>query len=115
MSFRGKRGLWGFMLGLALLALGGCGQRDEIAKYTTLKPEIVDPTLLAKPASAVAATSEQQTLGLIVSVGDVGWFFKLTGDAKAVEPQHEAFLQFAASIKFSNSAEPKPAWTLPTG
>jgi hypothetical protein len=100
---------------LLLLSLGGCGQRDEIAKYTTLKPEIVDPTLQARPASASATSSEQQTLGLIVSVGDVGWFFKLTGDVKGVEPQHEAFLQFATSIKFSAGGEPKPTWTLPEG
>jgi len=45
-----------------------------------------------------------------VPVGDTGWFFKLTGEKAAVEPQHEAFLQFITSIKFSGG---KPTWTLP--
>ena len=63
-----------------------------------LTAELIDPTLQAK-TKAPAAAAEQQTLGLIVPVGDTGWFFKLTGEKTAVEPQHEAFLQFITSIK----------------
>lgn len=93
--------------------LAGCGQHDQIASYTVPKPELVDPTLVAKVAPTRATTTEQQTLGLIVPVGDTGWFFKLTGEKPVVESQHEAFLQFIMSIKFAGDSNPKPTWTLP--
>jgi hypothetical protein len=99
-----------------VLALAGCGQRDEIAKYTALKPEVVDPTLVSRPASETpAAATEQQTIGLIVPVGQTGWFFKLTGDVSTVEPQHEKFIEFASSIDFADGPDPKPKWKLPEG
>src|SRR5205085_9353525 len=95
---------------------GGCGQQDQIASYTVRKPELVDPTLVSRttPPSAAAAT-ENQTLGLIVPLGVTAWFFKLTCDAKAVEPQHEAFIEFVQSIRFSPPPDAKPTWTLPAG
>jgi hypothetical protein len=112
-----------------LSAVAGCGgrstrsalarlgaPREQITSYKVRKPELVDPTLVARPSPpAAAAATEQQTLGLIVPVGDMGWFFKLTGDMKSVEPQHEAFLQFVMSIKFSPPPNSKPTWTLPPG
>jgi hypothetical protein len=98
------------------IALAGCGQHDEIARYTVEKPEVVDPTLTATSASASpAAKTEQQTIGLIVPLGDVSWFFKLTGEREAVETQHEAFVEFVGSIKLSPPSDPKPTWTLPSG
>jgi hypothetical protein len=101
------------LVGLAVLA--GCGQSDQITKYTVTKPEVIDPTLVARTTSPSAATTEQQTLGLIVPVDEMGWFFKLTGEKEAVQPQHEAFLQFVTSIKFSAGPNSKPTWTLPPG
>lgn len=100
---------------VAIWAICGCAQKEEIASYEALKPEVVDPTLVARPAAPAAPAKEQQTIGLIVVVDDVGWFFKLTGDASAVERQHENFLIFASSIEFSRGEEPKPKWTLPEG
>ncbi len=97
------------------LNLAGCGQRDQIASYEVPKPEVVDPALVSRTAAAAPSGKEQQTIGLIVPVGDMGWFFKLTGDVDAVEPQHENFLKFATAIQFSGGAEPKPKWTLPAG
>src|SRR5215471_18462694 len=92
-------------LAAALVILVGCEQHDQIVSYTVPKPELIDPTL-TNAANATAATSgEQQTLGLIVPVGNVGWFFKLTGLVRAVEPQHQAFLQFIMSIRFSGEAD----------
>lgn len=101
--------------GLLVVILAGCGQRDQIARYSVRKPELVDPTLVSKSSAPAAAATEQQTLGLIVAVGDMGWFFKLTGDVKAVQPQHEAFLEFIQSIKFSAAPDAKPSWKLPAG
>jgi hypothetical protein len=99
----------------SLLAAPGCGQREQITSYTVRKPELVDPTLVARTTTPAAAAADNQTLGLIVPVGDMGWFFKVTGDARAVETQHEAFLEFIQSIKFSPLPDAKPSWTLPSG
>jgi hypothetical protein len=93
----------------------GCGQHDQITSYTVRKPELVDPTLVARASAPAAAATDNQTLGLIVPVGDMGWFFKLTGDVRSVEPQHEAFLEFVQSIRFSPLPDAKPSWTLPSG
>ncbi len=73
-----------------------------------------------------------------VVLGQVGWFFKLSGSAGAVEPQFAAFTNFLATLKFrpaasevnfdkmmaeAQQANPPPAtpaavgpaWTKPTG
>jgi hypothetical protein len=94
--------------------LAACTQREEITSYRVRKPEMVDPTLVSTGSTPPQPLSDQQTLGLIVPLGETGWFFKLTGDAKAVEPQHEVFLEFVQSIKFS-PPDSKPSWTLPSG
>src|SRR5207244_4449770 len=87
---------------------------DEIISYRVRKPEMIDPTLVSTGNASAQPASDQQTVGLIVRVGETGWFFKLTGEAKGVEPQHAAFLEFVQSIKFS-SVDSKPSWTLPSG
>jgi hypothetical protein len=98
-----------------LLVYAGCGQHDQIAKYTVPKPELVDPTLVSNADRSAATAAEQQTLGLIVPAGDKSWFFKLTGETQAVEPHHEEFLQFIMSVKFPGGADADPSWTLPDG
>ena len=110
-----QRPRWHFAALLLAATALGCGQQDKITSYRVKKPELVDPTLVSAPSSPAAPATEQQTLGLIVPVGDNSWFFKLTGDAKSVEPQQSAFLEFAKSIKFSTGADPQPTWTLPEG
>src|SRR4051812_26487824 len=52
----------------SLLLVLGCGQQDQITSYTVRKPELVDPTLAAKPTASIAAAADNQTLGLIVPV-----------------------------------------------
>jgi hypothetical protein len=89
----------------------GCSQRDEIAGYEVLKPDIVDPTPASK--ASTAPQTVQQTLGLILPAGDVSWFFKLTGPQDAVEPLKSSFLEFVKSIKLSKDAGAEPSWTLP--
>src|SRR5262249_43464425 len=98
----GQRPLHGdFVLPVLAILVLGCSQREEITSYRVRKPELVDPTLVSAASVPAESATDQQTVGLIVPVGDMGWFFKLTGDAKAVEPQHGAFLEFVQSIKFS--------------
>src|SRR5207245_10939195 len=101
-------------LPLVFAILAGCTQQDQITSYRVRKPEQVDPTLVSTANATKQPATDQQTLGLIVPVGDSSWFFKLTGDAKAVEPQQEAFLRFAQTIKFSGDTDAKPSWTLPS-
>src|SRR5262245_5422547 len=91
-----------FALLLMAMSLVGCTQQEQITSYRVRKPEQVDPTLVSTASASAAPTTDQQTVGLIIPVDETGWFFKLTGDAKAVEPQHETFLEFAQSIKFSS-------------
>jgi hypothetical protein len=100
---------------LSIAMFAGCNQQDQITSYRVRKPEMVDPTLVSTSNAPAVAATDQQTLGLIVPLGDVSWFFKLTGDAKVVEPQQEAFLKFAQTIKFSAGPDSKPSWTLPNG
>src|SRR5262245_38955027 len=101
------------LLLLAALCMG-CTKQDQITSYRVRKPEQVDPTLVSTSSSPAAPATDQQTIGLIVPVGGTSWFFKLTGDAKSVEPHHEAFLDFVQTIKFSPEPEAKPSWTLPS-
>jgi len=113
LRFKGLKAFVAVLMCGCLVCFAGCGQHDQIARYTVAKPELVDPTLVVKTKTPAAVTTEQQTLGLIVPAGETGWFFKLTGDKEAVESQHEAFLQFITSIKFSAGSDAKPFWTLP--
>jgi len=101
--------------GALLLALAGCGPHDGIARYTVPKPELVDPTLVARAVPPAAAKTQQQTLGVIVPLDETSWFFKLTGEKDLVEPQHELFVQFVSAVKFAPGADAKPTWTLPEG
>jgi hypothetical protein len=100
---------------LLVVTVAGCGQQEKITSYRVKKPEVIDPTLVSAASTPAAPATEQQTLGLIVPIGDTSWFFKLTGDAKSVEPQQDAFLEFTKSIKFSGGADAQPSWTLPAG
>jgi hypothetical protein len=109
--------LLALLLGCAGVSLltGGCNQKEPITKYTVRKPELVDPTLVTKVGAPAAPTTPQQTLGLIVPVGDVSWFFKVTADNEVVEAQRETIEKFLASVKFSAGESPTPTWTLPEG
>lgn len=98
-----------------VVAVVGCGPQDEIARYTATKPELVDPTLVARSVPVANSAAEQQTIGLIVPVGKMGWFFKLTGDLATVAAEHENFVQFATSLTFTEGTDPKPQWKLPPG
>jgi hypothetical protein len=96
------------------VGVAGCRQRDEIARYTVRKPELVDPAL-HQASPAPTATVPQQTLGAIVMVDDTGWFFKLIGDPSVIQTQRERFVEFVQSITFTEGADAKPSWTLPEG
>ncbi len=95
-----------------LAVIVGCTQQEEITSYKVKKPELVDPKSAAVANAPAAPATDQQTLGLIVPVGDKSWFFKLTGEATAVAPLESAFTFFAGNIKIEN--DKGPTWTLPS-
>src|SRR5437762_900481 len=96
----------------ALFLVTGCRPAEQIARYTVPKPELIDPTLVAKSGPATLSAS-QEMLGAIIVAGDAGWFFKLTGDPESVETQREAFRSLVKSVNFAGDG--KPSWTLPAG
>jgi hypothetical protein len=103
------------MVAAIAVLIAGCGQRDDITRYTVPKPEVIDPTLTAKAPGPAAAAVETQTLGLIIPSGEMSWFFKLTGPKEAIEPLEEAFMEFVKTVKLSGGPDAEPTWTLPGG
>lgn len=87
--------------GLIALVLFGCGNQDEITRYSVSRSD--QP---AMPDRILAAAVPQ---------GEQMWFFKLTGPSDAVTAQAEAFAEFIRSIRFSAGERPQPTWTLPAG
>lgn len=61
---------------------------------------LVDLTSEAAPA---ADKEKQRMLGAWLKQSDRTWFFKLVGDATLVAVQHDAFLQFLQSVKFTST------------
>lgn len=107
---------------VSLLWLSGCGQHDEIARYTV--PKLVPLEVGARPAQPAlsgmvappaSSAGPQATLGAIVPLEEAGWFFKLSGPPEAVLRQKQAFDAFIQSLRFSPETNPKPTWTLPEG
>lgn len=105
---------------MALLVLAGCGQYDDITRYTVPK---LEPIPIAGVATGplrsgtmlTPASGPQATLGAIVPLDEVGWFFKLTGPPEAVLQHQAEFDAFVRSLRFSAGPDPKPSWDLPAG
>lgn len=93
----------------ASLVVVGCRRVEPIVEYTVETVESVDVTPAGGPP---AEAKPSQTIGAMLAVDGMGWFFKLTGDPKLVAPQREAFVEFVKGLTFA-SGEPK--WTLPAG
>lgn len=107
---------WTAGAGLALLGLtaAGCSKPEGIEHYTVKKPPAIDrPAEAAAQAPPTAAEAKDRTLAAIVSHGEQGWFFKLTGPKDPVAAQGEPFTNFLKTVRFN--AEGKPEWTLPEG
>src|SRR5438094_464914 len=83
-----------------LVTLGGCRPAEQITRYTVPKPELIDPTLVAKSGPPAAAV-RQEMLGAILVVRDAGWFFKLTGDPESVDSVHDTFIALLKSVNFA--------------
>jgi hypothetical protein len=96
------------------LTAAGCSKPEGIEHYTVRKPPAIDrPAEAAPQAPPSAAEAKDRTLAAIVSHGEQGWFFKLTGPKDPVGAQGEPFTNFLKTVHFN--AEGKPEWTLPEG
>src|SRR5262245_1422032 len=92
------------LLGLALLALAGCGPREEIRTYTA-PPQPTPPV----------ARAEVRLLAAILPREDATWFLKLVGPQDEVARHEDAFLKVLRSVKFDDKGDDPISWTLPKG
>ncbi len=98
---------------VSLLA-AGCGKQVRIERYTVAKPEPLKLAADAGPAvEQPPGEPSDRTLAAIVSHGEQGWFFKITGAKDAVADQGDAFTTFVKSVRFT--PEGTPEWTVPAG
>lgn len=93
-------------------AMSGCGGGDGIESYSVARQSVINREHGVEGKSRrLPAAGPARTLAAIVSQGDDGWFFKLTGPPEAVAPHEAEFNAFVKSIHFS--AAGKPQWKLP--
>lgn len=100
-------------------AASGCGQNEEIRRYTVPKQEEIDQLAGNLPAAdkggpASSESSEsQRMLAAIVLRPSQAWFFKFVGDPKGVAEHADEFNALLKSVHFSDDATPE--WSLPAG
>lgn len=99
----------GLAFGLIGLALGGCGEDEQIRLYT------VEKSSAPRPESALQEQQmqEQQMLVAIVPNKDTTWFFKLVGSPDAVSATEAQFRAIIDSVKFAETGD--PTWQLSKG
>lgn len=90
--------------GLSLACfLSACSERDQIRHYTVERME-------SAPEPPSVPT---RMLGGILAHEKTGWFFKVSGADRIVEPLAEPFRTFLRSVDFA--ADGRPKWKLPDG
>src|SRR6476659_5625361 len=103
-------------MSFVFVAAFGCEKPEHIAHYTVAKPPPIEPARNPRPGAVAdepLGEPKDRTLAAIVPLESQGWFFKLTGPKDAVAAQHDPFMTFLKSVRFST--EGKPQWTLPAG
>ncbi len=92
---------------VGLLALAGCGPKDEVRTYTVPKS--------AEAAKPEPAAGEYRILGAMFPADSPAWFFKLSGKADALAVHQAEFDKFLASVRFPEGPDKPPAYDLPAG
>ena len=87
----------------------GLGPVDEASVKGLTKPIMIGGSTgrlfdFAGTKSLAGQDDPPRIVSASVVLGQVGWFFKLSGSAGAVEPQFAAFTNFIATLKFRPAA-----------
>jgi hypothetical protein len=93
------------ILCLALLALAGCREQEQIHSYDVSK----------EPLAVGAPAEKQRLLAVMVPHQKDVWFFKLMGPEQAVSEQVQTFDRFIESLRFQGQAGEAVTWTKPEG
>lgn len=114
------------VIGLCLLALGGCGRQEPIEEYTVPKQSVVDeltgahwPIRRTRPPMMRGTSTTTFMLVAMVPHKTKIWYFKLALDLDPLPSMvmqksvHEA-IDFLGSVKFTDPEGDPPTWTIPT-
>ena len=114
------------VIGLCLLALGGCGRQEPIEEYTVPKQSVVDELTGAhwpirrtrRPMMRSTSTTTFMLVAVVPHKTKV-WYFKLAMDINSLPPivsQRSASetMQFLKSLEFPESDDEPPKWSIPS-
>jgi hypothetical protein len=76
-------------------------EKDALAALESIKVDGTDGHLLDVTGPEVEGKGTQRVLAVAVSRGEVTWFVRIGGPAKAVGEQKKAFDEFVKSIRFA--------------
>jgi hypothetical protein len=86
---------WRRQLGLSVLS------NEELSRaVTTLDTVSGAAALVEMQGKDPRSDAPASVVGIIAPVGGSTWFYKLTGDAKLVEAQRDAFINFAKGARY---------------
>jgi hypothetical protein len=66
------------------------------------------PTYLVDFQTAENAAKPSRILGAVLQTADRTWFVKMTGPPELIESQHQKFLDFVRSFRFTSPTEAEP-------
>jgi hypothetical protein len=83
---------------------------DEDQLSQTIQRIEVDnvPTYLVDFQTAENAPKPSRILGAVLQTADRTWFVKMTGPPELIESQHQNFLDFVRSFRFTSPTEAEP-------
>ena len=83
---------------------------DEDQLSPTVQRIEVDnvPTYLVDFQTAENASKPSRILGAVLQTADRTWFVKMTGPPELIESQHQEFLDFVRSFRFTSPTEAEP-------
>lgn len=100
---------------VALAALLGCRQADQVETYRIAKPEGDTRPAASAPPTAPAAPAGDPTdrmIGSILPGEGQAWFFKVVGPLERVDASADTIKTFLASVKLEGQ---RPTWETPGG
>jgi hypothetical protein len=111
--------------GTVLLAMAacifGCTPRAEMRDYQAPKLRGVSGDVSEDSIeqflgqwNEVDPEDNDRMLAAVVPIGEIAWFFKMTGPNTVVADEAETFVTFLRSVHFRGSP-PRPSWELPEG